>query len=54
MFEKIVFLSIIVICTIRVISYGIYTIKNKNITGAVGLFIMAFFTAASSIYFFIE
>ena len=54
MFEKIVFLLVILICTIRVISYGIYTIKDKNITGAIGVFIMAFFTAASSVYFFIE
>lgn len=54
MFEKIVFLLVILICTIRVISYGIYTVKDKNIVGAVGLFVMAFCTAASSICFFIN
>ena len=54
MLEKIVFLIVIIICTVRVISYGVYTARDKNITGAVGLFIMAFFTALSSVYFFID
>lgn len=54
MFEKIVFLLVIIICTVRVVSYGVYTAKDKNITGAVGMFVMAFFTALSSVYFFIN
>lgn len=54
MIEKIIFLAVILICTIRIVNYGIYTIKDKNKTGAVGLFIMACMVASSSIYFFIN
>lgn len=51
---KVVFLLIILICTIRIVNYGIYTIRDKNKTGGIGLFIMALMTASTSIYFFIK
>lgn len=54
MIEKVIYIAIIIICTIRVVSYGIYTAKGKNITGAVGLFVMALMVASSSIYFFVN
>lgn len=45
-------LIIILICTVRIVSYGIYTIRDNNKTGGVGLFIMALATAASSVFFY--
>lgn len=52
--EKIIFLLIILICTIRIVNYGIYTIRDKNTTGGIGLFVMAFFVVMTSVYFFIK
>lgn len=46
-----IFLVLVLICTIRVVNYGIYTIKDKNKTGGAGLFILAFLVALTSIYF---
>lgn len=52
--EKIIVLLAILICTIRVVSYGIYTIRDKNKTGGVSLFVMAFLAALTSVYFFMQ
>lgn len=47
--EIVVSSIIIIICTIRVVSFGIYTLKNKNIAGAVGLFALAAVVVATII-----
>ena len=39
--EIVISAIIFLVCTIRVVSYGIYTLKSKNKTGAVGLFALA-------------
>lgn len=49
-----ILLLVVLISTIRTVNYGIYTIKDKNKTGGVGLFIMAFFVALTSIYFIMK
>ncbi len=53
MIEKIVAIAVILICAMRVIGYGIYTAKDKNIAGSVSLFILAALVLSSSVYFFI-
>lgn len=45
MFRFIVSNLIIIFCVVRMISYGIYTIKEKNIAGGVSLFVL---TAAAT------
>jgi hypothetical protein len=52
--EKTAALIIILICTVRVISYGIYTKKDNNKTGAAGLFVIAFLVMMASVYYFIK
>ncbi len=52
--EKLIAIPIILICTIRVVSYAVYTIKDNNISGGASLFAMAFLTAASSLYFLLQ
>ncbi|MCD8181396.1 MAG: hypothetical protein LUF26_07960 [Firmicutes bacterium] len=52
--EKIIFLLIVIICTIRIVNYGIYTVKDGNKTGGAGLFVMAFFAALTSVCAFIK
>ncbi|MGN0106699.1 MAG: hypothetical protein ACI4A5_03240 [Hominilimicola sp.] len=54
MMEKVVFILVIFICTIRIVGYGIFTVKDKNKTGGIGLFVMALMTASASIYFLIK
>lgn len=54
MTEKIVAIAVIIFCAVRVISYGIYTIKDKNKTGGVSLFVLAAVVLSSSVFFFIE
>lgn len=39
--EIVISAIIFLVCTIRVVSYGIYTLKSRNKTGAVGLFALA-------------
>lgn len=53
MLYKIIAIIIVLICTVRIIGYGVYTLKTKNITGGIGLFVMAVFVAASSAFFFV-
>lgn len=52
--EKAVLLLVILICTIRVVNYGIYTIRDKNKTGGAGLFVLALMVASTSVYFLIK
>ncbi len=47
-------LILIFVCIVRIVNYGIYTVRDGNRTGGAGLFIMAFLTALSSVYFFIN
>ena len=51
---KLIFLSIILLCTIIVVNYGVYTLKDKNKSGAFGVFFLASLTALTSIYFFMQ
>ena len=53
MIEKIIAIAVILVCTVRVIGYGVYTLKDKNTVGGVGLFVIAFLVAISSVYFFL-
>ena len=54
MAELIIALLIIIVCTVRIVNYGIYTVRDRNTAGGVGLFVMAALTAASSLYFFMR
>lgn len=51
---NIIFLAIILVSTIIVVNYGIYTIKDNNKTGAFGLFLLAAMTALTSVYFLMQ
>ncbi len=51
MLNKVIAIIVILICTVRIIGYGVYTIRIKNITGGLGLFLMALFVASSSVFF---
>lgn len=53
MIEKVIAIAVILICAARVIGYGIYTVKDKNTAGGVGLFILAAIVLSSSTYFFL-
>ena len=52
--EKAVFILVIMICTMRVVNYGIYTIKDKNKTGGIGLFVLALMTVSTLVYFLLK
>lgn len=52
--ELVISLLIILFCTIRVVTYGIYTVKNENKTGGIGLFALALVVASSSVIFFMK
>lgn len=54
MIEKIIAIAVVLICTARVIGYGIYTVKDKNILGGVGVFVLAAAVLSSSVYFLIN
>lgn len=41
MFKTFLSLIIVGICLIRTVSYGIYILKNENITGGISVFILA-------------
>lgn len=47
--EIVISAIIFLICIIRVVSYGIYTLKSQNKTGAVGLFVLAAAVIATAI-----
>lgn len=40
------------IAFIRTVGYGVYTLRMKNICGAVSLFVLALMCAATSVIFF--
>lgn len=41
----------ILICTVKTLGYGVYTLKKNNKTGGIALLILAVFTAASALVF---
>lgn len=49
--EKLILLPLIVVCMTRTAGYGIYTIKEKNMTGAISLFVLTLSAACASVYF---
>lgn len=52
--RKIVFLLILLICTIRIVNYAIYTIRDKNKIGGVGLFALSLLTIIFSAGIFVK
>ena len=52
--ERIIYLTAVLICVIRLVNFGIFTVKDKNKSGGVSLFVMAIMAASTSIYFFIK
>jgi hypothetical protein len=52
--EKAITLPIILICTVRIFNYGIYTVRDNNKTGGVGLFILTALTSLSFVYFLLK
>lgn len=40
---------IFLVCIVRVVGYGIYTLKSRNKTGAIGLFVLAAVVALMAI-----
>ncbi len=52
--EKIIYITAVLICVVRVVNYAIYTIKDKNKTGGAALFVMAAIAASTSVYFFMK
>ncbi|MCH5209507.1 MAG: hypothetical protein J1F01_00945 [Oscillospiraceae bacterium] len=52
--ERIIYLTAVLICVIRLVNFGIYTVKDKNKTGGVSLFVMAIIAASTSVYFFMK
>lgn len=47
------FIIVIIIFTIRIVNYGIYTMKDKNKAGAISLFVMSAMLVSTILYFFI-
>lgn len=52
--RKILFLIAVLICTIRIVNYGIYTIYDKNTAGGIGLFALSLLTVLSSVYILVN
>lgn len=52
--EKIIFLPVMVICVMRTMSYGVYTMHTKNSVGAISLFVLAAAAMVSSAYFLVR
>ena len=52
--EKTVYLTAVAVCVVRLVNFGIYTIKDKNKTGGVSLFVMALIAASTSAYFLMK
>lgn len=52
--EIVISAIIFLVCTIRVVSYGIYTLKSKNKTGAIGLFALAVAVLVAAIPSFVN
>ena len=49
--EKLILLPVIMVCLVRTVNYGIYTIRGENRTGALSLFVLASAAAMASVYF---
>ena len=52
--ERIIYLAAVLVCVIRLVNFGIYTIRDKNKTGGASLFVMALIAASTSVYFFMK
>ena len=52
--EKVIYLTAVAVCVFRLVNFGIYTIKDKNITGGVSLFVMVLLAASTSVYFLMK
>ena len=52
--ERLILLPVIIVCLVRTAGYGIYTFKDKNRTGAMGLFMLCTAAAMASVYFFMR
>ena len=52
--EKAIYLTVVLICVIRMVNFGIYTVRDKNKAGGVSLFVMAVLAASTSVYFFMK
>ena len=49
--EKLILLPVIAVCLTRTAGYGIYTAKERNISGTAGLFIILLAALGASVYF---
>ncbi len=49
--EKLILLPVIAVCLTRTAGYGIYTAKEKNGAGSVGLFVILLAAIGASVYF---
>ena len=45
----IIIFLLVIVGFIRTVSFGVWNIRDKNISGAVGLFLLAVFSAVSSL-----
>lgn len=54
MIEKVLAIAVILFCAVRVVSYGIYTIRDKNMYGGIGVFVFAAAVLSSSVYVFMQ
>ncbi len=53
MIRNIVVIAILIICSIRTVSYAIFTWQNKNITGAVSIFFLVLMFWVVNIFFLV-
>ena len=54
MVRNVLVIMAILVCTISVVSYGVYNLKDNNKLGGISLFFLAFVTIAGSMYFLIR
>ena len=52
--EKAIYLTAVAVCVVRLVNFGIYTIKDKNTAGGVSLFVMVLLAASTSVYFLMK
>ncbi len=52
--KKIIFLLVLLICTIRIVNYAVYTIRDKNKIGGIGLLALSLLTIIFSADIFIK
>lgn len=49
--EKLILLPVIAVFLMRTAGYGVYTARERNITGAAGIFVLTLIAGAASAYF---